>query len=251
MNRRPRATSKLSPSTHKRLNSYALAASTASVGMLALALPAEATIIYTPTHQVIKNRVSYNLDLNRDGTTDFALQVKRVSGTTTFSTHLSAKPAAGNGVRGFESQFGAWASALKPGAAIGPNQYFPGQAMAEVVHTAGGNTDFLGSWLNVKNRYLGLQFKIAGKMHYGWARLSVQVTQSSTIATLTGYAYETIAGKPIDAGQTKSADDRGIELQNPTSHDIPASQPATLGLLAMGSRGLSIWRRKDTIDVAN
>jgi len=51
MKRSPRTTrtpSNLSQLTHKRLNIYALAASAAGVGMLALAQPADANIVYIP-----------------------------------------------------------------------------------------------------------------------------------------------------------------------------------------------------------
>jgi hypothetical protein len=59
-----------------------------------------------------------------------------------------------------------------------------------------------GQRVNVTNRYLGLKFKIDKKNHYGWARLSVQQQGGQIIATLTGYAYETVPGKGIRAGQT-------------------------------------------------
>ena len=238
----PRTESQLSPSTQQRLNSYALAASAAGVGILALTLPSEAKIIYTPTHHVIKNGLSYKLDLNHDGKTDFTLHAGRTANTSTSVIFLSAKPAAGNGARGFG---GGWASALKPGSVVGPYQYFPGQEMADVAHTGGGGVYYAGSWLNVKNRYLGLQFKIAGRTHYGWARLTVQVTQSSITATLTGYAYETIPNKSIHTGQTKGGkDETGVTQLNPLARKSP-----TLGLLAMGSRGLSIWRPNQATDL--
>ena len=134
-----------------------------------------------------------------------------------------------------------WASALKPGSVVGPYQYFPGQGMAEVTHTGGGGTYYAGSWLNVKNRYLGLRFKIAGKIHYGWARLSVQVTSSSITATLTGYAYETLPNKSIRTGQTKGRNDDTSAAQ----FDSPALESAMLGRLAMGSSGLWLrWRKE-------
>jgi hypothetical protein len=88
-----------------------------------------------------------------------------------------------------------------------------------------------GPWLNggkgVKNRYLGIRFQIKGQVHYGWARMTVTTTQRSFTATLTGYAYETIPGKPIIAGQTKEKD----EAQGPT-----------LGALAAGVNGLHTWK---------
>jgi len=58
----------------------------------------------------------------------------------------------------------------------------------------------------VKNRYLGLKFVIHGKVHYGWARLSVALGHhrqyNDVSGTLTGYAYETIAGQGVTTGQT-------------------------------------------------
>jgi len=91
-----------------------------------------------------------------------------------------------------------------------------------------GSVDVWGSWINVKNRYLGVKFKIEGEAHYGWARLSVKVQEPFTItATLTGYAYETIPNKPIIAGMTQGPD--LITLQrDPTD--------GTLGSLALGRK---------------
>jgi len=90
-----------------------------------------------------------------------------------------------------------------------------------------------GAWDNVANRYLGLKFKINGKFHYGWARLSVKFLKDqfdiSTI--LTGYAYETVPNKPIIAGQTKGP-------------DISAAQSARLGHLAAGASAIPAWRVK-------
>jgi hypothetical protein len=94
--------------------------------------------------------------------------------------------------------------------------------------------------VNVRNRYLGLRFVIHGKIHYGWARLSVKVTRTEVLATLTGYAYETIPNKPILAGEKKES----IVDRPGTALTAPTPEPATLGALAMGARGLSIWRKE-------
>jgi len=242
-----RRTTNLSPSTQKRLNSYALAASAAGVGALSLALPAEAKIIYTGTHHVIKQGDTYQLDVNHDGITDFTLINKYKATSSGFYATLSAAPAAGNGLEGWVGPR-PWAFALKPGAAIGSRHYFPGQVLVLAASLAGSLT-YEGSWVNVKNRYAGLQFKIGGKTHYGWARFSVQVVnRSSVTATLTGYAYETIPYKHIHAGQTKDTDETVAEPLKPASQPTPARQSPTLGALAMGSPALSIWRRKQRID---
>jgi hypothetical protein len=62
---------KLSESVRHRLNMYALAASAAGVGMLALAQPAAARIVYTAAHMKIGPFDKVVLDLNHDGTGDF------------------------------------------------------------------------------------------------------------------------------------------------------------------------------------
>jgi hypothetical protein len=86
-----------------------------------------------------------------------------------------------------------------------------------------------------------LQFLIEGKVHFGWARLNVSCRGTDVFAILTGYAYETIPGKSIIAGATKGPDDAA-----PTaSFTMPTPEPVTLGALAMGAPGLSIWRRKE------
>ena len=115
-------------------------------------------------------------------------------------------------------------------------------------------TRWSGPWMNggkgVKNRYLGLRFKVGRHFHFGWARISVKRGPPPQVFTtvLTGYAYETIPGKPIIAGATNETDNNveqpDAALANPI-RDTP--QPATLGALALGAPGLSIWRRKDLV----
>ena len=106
----------------------------------------------------------------------------------------------------------------------------------------------VGPWLNVDCRYLGLKFFIKGHVHYGWARFNVTAGDGKITATLTGYAYETIPNKPIIAGKTKGPGDASVE-ESSAAPSRPTSQPATLGLLALGSHGLSIWRREDVASV--
>jgi len=108
-------------------------------------------------------------------------------------------------------------------------------------------------WANggkgLKDRYLGLKFYIRGEVHFGWARVTVTTTGKTFTATLTGYAYETIPNKSIIAGKTKGRDgiDDAIAQANPASLTAPPRAAATLGLLAMGSPGLSIWRRGESV----
>jgi len=246
---------KHSDSFHHRLNSYALAAGAAGVGLLALAEPAAAKIVYTPTHRVIGNGASYFLDFNHDGTTDLAIrntlgQYCTFEGSCHPIQSLAALPSRSNQV--VYNIYGA--VAMKAGMEIGPKGAFHG-GTERMVWSFGSWA--IGSWINVKNRYLGVKFKIKGKIHYGWVRLSVQVQPPMQItATLTGYAYETVMNKPIVAGSTKGAD-AGIladpEASSPSDTGssafvtVPgtARQPATLGMLALGAPGLPPWRRRN------
>jgi hypothetical protein len=225
----------LSHSLQRRLNMYALAASAAGVSMLALAQPLEAKVISTKTNQVIGNNGVYNLDLNHDGTVDFLIQEWNLGGWSSDNA-LLADPAFGNAVLGYKHFL---AAALPLGAAIGPQQPFVagggnGEVMVSITHFTTGGTSYVhGYWANVRNRYLGLKFQIAGQTHYGWARLSVQRKEFHLTAVLTGFAYETVPNKEIKAGQTGGADDSsGSSLPN-----SDASQSSSLGALALGARG--------------
>jgi len=236
----------LSASLVHDLNLYCLGATAAGVATLALAQPAQAKIVYTCTDVVISpyGVHLYNLDLNHDGKTDFVLQTKFYS-TTNQSAGTQRLIASGAGGNGVENH----AAALKAGKWVGPHQNFENLGvMASDWGSAGASTSVKrGPWVNVNNRYLGLTFKIKGKIHYGWARLSVQAETGRFYlqATLTGYAYETVANKPIVTGKTKGAND-----ETPVAFAAPrqALPKATLAALALGSQGLSIWRREETIE---
>ena len=210
-----RPAAELSLATERSLCHYVLAARAAGVGFLALAVPIEAKIVYTPAHHVVTHGGSYKLDLNHDGVTDFTLKVRFSTSCSGFISSLSVKPAAGNGAQGWTG-LQPYAFALKGGARIGPADYFPGREMASV--------HYRGSWVNVRNRYLGLRFKVKGQTHFGWARLSVQVQSQRVVGTLTGYAYETLPNKAIVAGRTKRP-------------DVITLEPGSLGRLAQGWAG--------------
>jgi hypothetical protein len=252
-------TSKLFESVHQHLNMRALAAVLAVVGMLVLVQPAEAKIVYTPS-SIQVGLPAYNLDLNHDGITDFRLyRAQSIMDTCRggFTEYwLREAVVQGNGV--VISAF--YATALPRGVKIGPNQSFvsdwrdlafveggwvPGRTRCSYLHNMGGN------WANVSNRYLGMKFRIKGKTHYGWARLSVQVGYVYIHATLTGYAYETIPGKSIKAGQRKEAADDPTEddFGSDTFLSIPlphSPQPASRGALTLDAQSIPLWRRKES-----
>jgi hypothetical protein len=260
----PRRTANFFDSVHQHLYRYATAAVTAALSALAMTQQSGAKIVYTPTHVQVNH--PYNLDINNDGITDFTIRQIHLDHRFCrflppyLIDRLTEAPSQGNGAVISVTE-PPEPAALVRSVEIGPNQsfvldeqpmayvtkgYVHSQAQCVLLETMGG------PWLNVSNRYLGLKFQIKGKTHYGWARLSVQVSYVYINATLTGYAYETTAGKSIKAGQTKEAADDptnedfgpGASLTDP----IPGTlRPASLGALAMGAPGLSIWRRDESV----
>jgi hypothetical protein len=242
--RRSKAAFELLESVERQLSTYTLAASAAGVGMLALAQTAEARIVYTPAHvKIVQNGGLISFDLNHDGVPDFGLSNKYVSTSQGFAFLNVKQHQQANEILQVSSQGRVSAGALQAGAKIGPNGNFkhdPKNGLAMAFANFEGTT--YGPWLRVKQAYLGLKFVIKGKTHFGWARVKLTSTGRLSInATLTGYAYETTPNKPIIAGKTKGSE--GISVVSAVPHAI--ALPATLGLLAMGSSGRSVWRREE------
>jgi hypothetical protein len=223
----PRKAATLSEFVLRQLNLYVLSATAAGVGALAIAPSSEGKVIYTPVHKTLRLHQYYPIDLNHDGNIDFTPTNYGTCITGGCFYSLFQRGAPGNGAIGYLKSFRPMASALKGGARIGPGgQFFAGDD--ELVRIfSGSDFDYVfGQWVNVQRRYLGLRFKIKGRMHYGWARLNVKVVRpphAAITAVLTGYAYETIPNKPIFAGETKGTD-RVKETVT----------PGTLGRLAAG-----------------
>jgi hypothetical protein len=240
---------------NRRLLSYATAATAAGVGVLGLAQTAEAQVVFTPAHVMIGSHTSYNLDLTNNGTTDFVLHGSVTANCSTLFDALLAKPALSNAVQGAIYNGLNVAKALAPGRPIGSSQRFVSQGnggvlMGEAIYSPGGG-QYRGNWVHVLNRYLGLKFQINGETHFGWARLSVKMFLGKPFqALLSGYAYETQPNTPITAGQT-TGDDAAVPAE-PKIEPGPgaalrtpgAPQPASLGMLALGSSGLALWRHE-------
>jgi hypothetical protein len=255
----PRRITSLSESVQRRLNSYALAASAAGVTALALSPTANAKIIYTSTHDKVILFHPFALDLNHDGIADFYLNrtapnpVSEIfSACQYLKTFVSgtigcASTQGMNAIRTIDSKGRRWGAALNYGEKIQPGKQFVNYASLGRVSSDDAGTFFYnGPWFNkgkgVKNRYLGLKFKIEGHFHFGWARITIRTGSGFNFtAILTGYAYETIPGKAIIAGATKGPDDEPT-----TSFNTHAPQPATLGILALGAPGLAIWKREES-----
>ena len=237
-----RQTRKICDALDRQLNTYAQMAVAAGVSVLALAGTSEGKVVYTETSQVTHPGVPLYIDLNHDGINDFSLRTLFYRGTSGLEIGLEAagyrnanNVVAGRRLSSSGGYFLSAASALPAGAQIGPERKFPvhhpfmAVELFSRVHTSKYSVagPWAGKGTGVRNRYLGLKFVIHGKVHYGWARVSVTLGHhrqyDDVSGTLTGYAYETVPNKPIIAGQT-------------TGPDVITVQPETLGSLARGSK---------------
>lgn len=240
-------------SVHQHLGRFASAGILAVV-LLAWVVPAAAEIIYTPTNLTIGPGGEYKLDLNNDGVTDFTITNRTTNGVCGGSVHaaVAERPASGNGAEGSPP------AELILGDPIGPSQTFGGKGnMVHANLSCAGTVHEGGSWDdNGDNGYLGLSFQIDGETYYGWAEMNITFVSGKSVAffaTLTGYAYETTPGMPINAGQTtdgSSALRPGL-VNPPASGLVAVSNPAravSLGAPVLGAQEVPLWRRKESAE---
>jgi hypothetical protein len=247
-NRRP---ANLAADLDKSLLGYATAASAAGVGLLALAQPAEAKVVYTASNTPITvNGPAVPLDLNHDGVADFsffnlsgtcehAKRIRRLEGCSFAYMEIIAAQT-GNEIGSSQTFNGAQCAAeLRAGHLVANNKKFKPTAasMFEIVGTSGdpGSLNCLWHGKGNSGGYLGLKFVVKGETFYGWAHVSL----TPTGPVLSGYAYEDVANQSIKTGATRGAED--ADASHPAL--LPAPQPASLGMLALGARGVAIWRR--------
>jgi hypothetical protein len=261
---RKRSRSLLSAGLEKNLSSYALAAGSAGVALLAYAQPADAKVIITKVDiPVPTNGVPVQFDINGDGQMDFGLSAFLDGGCTSTSARAKqthARPPLGCGP--FDDQLrvvpaqaanevwqGGSSYGVKCAANLGRgvriDRLRPFAAGVVVMYGDEGSSEGnqFCPWRasTPAKPYLGVKFlDKEGAVHYGWVR----VTNNFVFATITGYAYETIPNKPILAGAINETSDEASLLE-PSNLPSKGAQPASLGYLALGSVGLSAWRRED------
>lgn len=102
---------------------------------------------------------------------------------------------------------------------------------------------YLGQWNADTNGtgYAGLLLTLLGEQHYGWMQISVpaNIADGSNLTgqiTLVDWAYCTVPGPTINAGQTSG--------ECGTRAEVPAPAVPALLLIGMGAAGLAQWRRR-------
>lgn len=146
----------------------------------------------------------YFFDIDNNGTIDFNL----VNNVSLYYTSYYPDPIINsnnlllytitNSVLMSSSGITSMALALDSGAVISSGQNQWGGSVLAMDYGSGCFTGDI--WCDVTDKYLGLRFKIDGNDHYGWARLDVGNAPHQY--TLKDYAYNSVAGQAILAGQT-------------------------------------------------
>lgn len=237
---------------------YSAAALAAGVGLMALAQPAEGEVVVTkktipiPVSQYGGIQYLVPVSLNNNGINDFSFSLYSFAYHSAFR-ELRIFPLEGGAVVAKVETKGETPLALQlgRGAKIGPSAVFSSDNNTEIEgsHANFGyrsgksyySKTFAGNWgNNAKNSYVGVKFLINGETHYGWIRLTVTTAPKAAMsATITAYAYETVANKVIKAGTaTSTAANAGPQAEVRSSK----AGKASLGMLAAGAEALPMWR---------
>ncbi|HTS35352.1 MAG TPA: hypothetical protein VMH04_06755 [Candidatus Solibacter sp.] len=238
--KQPRAAAPINSTLEKQLATYMMVAAATGVGVLALAHPSDAEIVYTATNQVLNQPDGVTVDFNNDGIVD----IKFFDQSRGYGTVLWAYA---SGQNRFMSASYPGNSVLPWGKRIGPKGTFNSHwaFLAGANHHFGSCVTYGGPWINKRGFYLGVQFSIGSEIHYGWVRLTITPICTVGKEVITGYAYETIPNKPILAGKTSGP--KVANVGEPDEVLAPFHQQGSLGTLALGAGGMSIWRREEEV----
>jgi hypothetical protein len=271
---RLKMSSKLSESLHRNLGAYALAAGAAGVAVLACSVPADAAPVCKNPHLTIPGTNTYALN-------PAGQQIAPFNIVDTFNNPSSNSFGWWN--RGFFTPNSAGANAvldkngfpadLAAGASIGPAaQFGPGKSYGLLFTYGYGSgrrgrlKDHQGNLQFGQDNYFGFKFSVSGQVHYGWVRLHVTFGRGtdgqSTSTHILSYGYESTPNTAILAGSCNASiasagpaleDQKANVARESSSSDHAATVASTtgddaasasLGLLALGSEGIPLWRRK-------
>lgn len=241
----------ISKTLNRQIGLYSMAAAVAGVSMLALAEPAVGEVIVTKKSIPIAagtEPAPVFVSLANNGVDNFSFKLYQNDPGRFLLVDGVDKDTDRARMGGFWDPY---AQALPRNTKIGASAtFFWYDGLVEMSASSGANKYCKGYWGtnltnryigcgNPKNTYMGVEFTLNGETHYGWIRLNIKTTSNPTgpqlTATITGYAYETIAGKPIVAGTAATA--------SSASARQPHAGPS-LGMLAAGAEGMPMWRRE-------
>jgi hypothetical protein len=266
----PKRDPALLPSGLERsLFSYAIAASSAGVALLACSQPAEATVVATQVNIPIPiNGGLVQFDINGDGLMDFGISAtsQLVCPTSARRYHggarvrppllcasigkLSVDPtvAANKVVAEGVWEDGHCAAALGKGITIGASRRFaPGDLAMGFFSGVSGEGTAACNWIGGDPKhYLGVLFtNLTGDTYFGWVRVEVQQFNDQFTATITGCAYESTPSQSIITGAISGP--HHADATQPAEILRRAKEAASLGRLAQGAGGLTAWRRDEEL----
>jgi len=171
-------------------------------------------IIYTQFNQELSYNKFLTIDADGDGNNDFYFTSVLIYYDGQSHMYLMASPVSKNGGmlqlddRQELVTNGMWAKPHDAGTEIGPNTgantiwsnfMIKGVAL-DVAESSARIKSFDGLWVGKQDKYLALRIRINNAYHYGWVRISHSANEERMV--LTGYAYNTVPGETIKAGQT-------------------------------------------------
>lgn len=257
----------LSDSLHRSLSAYALAAGAAGVAVLACSGSAEAAPVCKSPNLTIPGTNTYALNPAGQQIAPFNIaQTFNNPSSMSFGwwnrDFLTPNSAGANAVvdkNGFPA-------ALATGASIGPAAHFGRGKSYGLLFTygygpsgRGGKNHHQGNFVFGQANYFGFKFSVAGQVHYGWVRLSVTLGRGldgkAVFTKIESYGYEANPNIAIAAGSctgsaekvnanTSRKDSSGGDTADVVSATREVPAPTALGLLALGSEGLPLWREK-------
>lgn len=141
----------------------------------------------------------FKLDLNNDYTIEFVIETS----ISDWGTFISIKSARNNSIMAV-APFYVYVVPLEKDSLI-PNTinytdeiFFAQQGLLSFGGCYEYQTPCAYDWLDIGDKYIGLSFKVAGLKYFGWARVAVD---NEAIWTIKDYAYNSVPGMPIFAGQ--------------------------------------------------
>lgn len=235
-NQGTKADPELSPRLRKRWLGYAAAAA----GAACITPAAQASIVYNNHQYTVPVNSSLSLPIG-DFSTGHNFYCIDVSSAGQECVGWFRGNAAGGGNFAKSASRSFMVGAVGKGALIGASRKFgTGLFVDSLSGPFGTNTHFRGG-----EGLIGVEIGLGGGQYdFGWANVSLFVSCVAGSAFcnpgpnygfgihINSYAYDTIPNQPIRAGQT-------------------TPEPGTLGLLALGSLGLGLWRKRKANSVGD
>lgn len=195
----------------------------AAAAALATASGATAQVVYTdvdPDFVHSGGNAAVGLDINNDGTFDFAIfsvDTTLTSGTHIRTTVVAPYGTAGNAIAGEAPSGYNYALALNWWDMIDNTLNWIATTNTMAFNVDSSNP-YNENWNGVTDKHLGLKFNVAGTTYYGWARFDVDAI--GDVWTLKDYAYNSTGGVGIAADVQEASMDQLVHFINQPNNSV-------------------------------